>query len=91
VLVPEKGERLRHSERMRRKLIGFDEETWQAIDLLARDSMKSWQELADEAFRDLLKKHGRPTDLRTALRQSAKTSETNKTRAKTAVRRKGTT
>jgi hypothetical protein len=30
-----------------------------------------FQELADEAFRDLLRKHGRPTDLRTALRQSA--------------------
>ena len=54
----------------RRKLIEFDEETWQALDLLARDSMTSWQELADEAFRDLLKKHGRPTDLRAALRQS---------------------
>ena len=27
----------------------------------------SWQELADEAFRDLLKKHGRPTDLRSRL------------------------
>jgi len=56
----------------RRKLIEFDDETWHAIDLLARDSMKTWQELADEAFRDLLDKHGRPTDLRTALKQSAK-------------------
>ncbi len=54
----------------RRKLIEFDQETWQALDLLARDSMKTWQELADEAFRDLLRKHGRPTDLRAALRQS---------------------
>ena len=33
--------------------------------------MKDFQELADEAFRDLLRKHGRPTDLKTALRQSA--------------------
>ena len=55
----------------RRKLIEFDQETWQALDLLARDSMKSVQELADEAFRDLLRKHGRPTDLKTALRASA--------------------
>jgi len=55
----------------RRKLIEFDDETWHAVDLLARDSMKSWQELADEAFRDLLRKHGRPTDLRAALKQSA--------------------
>jgi hypothetical protein len=42
-----------------------------ALDLLARDRMQDFQELADEAFRDLLQKHGRPTDLRTALRQSA--------------------
>ena len=34
------------------------------------NSMKSFQELADEAFADLLKKHGRPTDLRAALRAS---------------------
>ena len=33
--------------------------------------MPDFQELADEAFRDLLQKHGRPTDLKTALRQSA--------------------
>jgi hypothetical protein len=62
------------SSGVKRKLIAFDEETWHAIDLLARDSMKTWQELSDEAFRDLLKKHGRPSDLRSALRQSAKRS-----------------
>jgi hypothetical protein len=58
----------------RRKLIAFDEETWQAVDILARDSMKSWQELSDEAFRDLLKKHGRADDLKTALKLSIKQS-----------------
>jgi hypothetical protein len=57
---------------VRRKLIEFDQETWQALDLLARDSMRSLQELADEAFRDFLHKHGRPTDLKAALRQSAR-------------------
>ena len=56
---------------VRRKLVAFDEETWQAVDLLGRDSMKTFQELADEAFRDLLRKHGRPTELMSALRQSA--------------------
>ena len=30
-----------------------------------------FQELADEAFRDLLKKHGRPASLKEALRRSA--------------------
>jgi hypothetical protein len=61
----------RRSPGARRKLVEFDPETWHALDLLARDSMKSIQELADEAFRDLLRKHGRPTDLKTALRRSA--------------------
>ena len=63
---------------IKRKLIAFDDETYHAVDLLARDSLKSWQELADEAFGDLLKKHGRPTDLRSALRQSAKGSSKDK-------------
>ena len=31
---------------------------------------KDFQELADEAFADLLRKHNRPTDLKTALRES---------------------
>jgi hypothetical protein len=58
----------------RRKLIAFDEETWQALDVLARDQMKTWQELSDEAFRDLLKKHGRSDDLKAALKLSIKQS-----------------
>ena len=52
------------------KRVQFDEETWQALALLARDRMMDFQELVDEAFRDLLHKHGRPTDLKSALRQS---------------------
>jgi hypothetical protein len=48
------------------KRVQFDAETWAALDLLARDRMMDFQELADEAFRDLLRKHGRPTDLRSA-------------------------
>jgi hypothetical protein len=53
------------------KRVVFDDETWLALDVLARDRMMDFQELADEAFRDLLKKHNRPTDLKSALRQSA--------------------
>jgi len=53
------------------KRVQFDDETWQALDLLAHDRMQDFQELADEAFRDLLRKHGRPTELLAALRQSA--------------------
>jgi hypothetical protein len=53
------------------KRVQFDDETWAALDVLARDRMATFQELADEAFADLLRKHGRPTDLKSALRQSA--------------------
>jgi hypothetical protein len=58
------------------KRIQFDDETWHALELLRRDRMLDFQELADEAFRDLLRKHGRPTDLKAALRQSAGDSAT---------------
>jgi len=78
----------RKSGEARRKLVEFDEETWQALDLLTRDSMKSFQELADEAFRDLLQKHGRPTDLRAALRASAGEPPAQ-ARAKPSGRRRG--
>ncbi len=58
------------------KRVQFDDETWRQIDLLGRDQMKDFQELADEAFRDLLKKHGQPVDLKDALRRSASVSAT---------------
>ena len=54
-----------------RKLIEFDEDTFDKLKQLARDRMGTIQELADEAFADLLKKHGIPVDLRDALRKSA--------------------
>jgi hypothetical protein len=56
------------------KRVQFDDETWQALDLLAHDSMKDFQELAEEAFRDLMRKHNGPTDLKSALRQSVGTT-----------------
>jgi hypothetical protein len=56
------------------KRVQIDDETWAALDLLARDRMMTFQEIADEAFADLLKKHGRPVDLRAALRKSAAVS-----------------
>jgi uncharacterized protein with von Willebrand factor type A (vWA) domain len=55
-----------------RKLIAFDEDTAAKLTQLARDRMATFQELADEAFADLLKKHGIPIDLRDALRKSAR-------------------
>jgi hypothetical protein len=63
----------------RRKLIAFDPETFAALDLYRRDSMKGWEELAEEAFRDLLDKHGRSADLRTALKRSAKDADVKDT------------
>ena len=54
-----------------RKLIAFDDETFDKLRQLARDRMATFQELADEAFADLLKKHGVPIDLKDALKKSA--------------------
>jgi hypothetical protein len=54
-----------------RKLIAFDDETMAALTQLGRDRMATIQDLADEAFADLLKKHGVPIDLKDALRKSA--------------------
>ena len=54
------------------KLIAFDEDTFDKLKQLGRDRMATFQELADEAFADLLKKHGIPIDLRDALRKSVR-------------------
>jgi hypothetical protein len=58
------------------KRVQIDDETWRQIDLLAHDQMKTFQELADEAFAGLLKKYQRPVDLKDALRRSAGTTAT---------------
>jgi hypothetical protein len=56
----------------RRKLIEFAPAIWQALALLSRDTGRSVQALAEEAFLDLLRKHQRPTSLKEALRESAR-------------------
>jgi hypothetical protein len=67
----------------------IDDESWAALRLLASDRMMTFQELADEALADLLKKHGRPLDLRAALRRSAGvTAEVVPLRRKKKSRRK---
>jgi non-homologous end joining protein Ku len=68
-----------------RKLIDFDDETLDKLTQLGRDRMATTQELADEAFADLLKKHGIPIDLKDALRKSAKAAGISSSR-KTAMR-----
>ncbi len=82
-----------------RKLIAFDEDTFDKLKQLGRDRMATFQELADEAFADLLKKHGIPIDLKDALRKSVARDDTStkkatakktlakKTSAKTTTRR----
>jgi hypothetical protein len=58
-----------------RKLIAFDDDTFDKLKQLGRDRMATIQELADEAFADMLKKHGIPIDLKDALRKSASLSK----------------
>jgi len=71
-----------------RKLIAFDDDTFDKLKQLARDRMATFQELADEAFADLLRKHGIPVDLKDALRKSASLTRTTATAsAKTSVRK----
>jgi hypothetical protein len=75
-----------------RKLIAFDEDTFDKLTQLGRDRMATIQELADEAFADLLKKHGIPIDLKDALRKSAAagTTEAKTTGDKKAAPRRKT-
>ena len=53
------------------KIVQFDDESWSSVNMLARNRMMTFQELADEAFRDLLRKHNIPVSLNEALRKSA--------------------
>ncbi|MDC7787585.1 hypothetical protein J2S22_004963 [Rhodoplanes tepidamans] len=68
------------------KRVQFEDETWQAIALLSRDSMKDFQELADAAFADLLKKHRRPVGLKDELRQSLRQAAANDAPSRHAAR-----
>jgi uncharacterized protein with von Willebrand factor type A (vWA) domain len=70
-----------------RKLIAFDDGTFDKLKQLARDRMATIQELADEAFADVLKKHGIPIDLKDALRKSAKLSGTPPRQKKSQARK----
>src|ERR1700753_3117850 len=55
-----------------RKLIAFDDDTFDKLKQLARDRMATFQELADEAFADLLQKHGLTSDPKDPLRKSVR-------------------
>lgn len=66
---------------MVRKLVAFDEDTLDKLTQLGRGRMATIQELADEAFADLLRKHGVPIDLKDALRKSAARSRSEAKKA----------
>ncbi len=74
-----------------RKLIAFDEDTFDKLRQLGRNRMATIQELADEAFADVLKKHGIPTDLKDALRKSATLSKTTPRRPESSASRQSPT
>ena len=44
------------------KRVQFDDEAWEAMEAVIRNSGSSFQELANEAFADLLKKHKQPVE-----------------------------
>lgn len=60
------------------KRLRFDRETWNAIQVMSRDQMKSLEELTEEAFADLLKKHGRSADFRQQLKLSVRAAKNAK-------------
>ena len=51
--------------------------TWHVLNCLALQGGRSFQDLADEAFRDLLRKHRRPATLIDALRESVRMQPAN--------------
>jgi hypothetical protein len=53
------------------KRVQFHSEVLSALEELAGDRMATFQELADEAFNDLLKKHDRPVGIRAMLKGSS--------------------
>lgn len=72
-----------------RRLITFEPEIHQALHQLSLDRSASLQELADEAFRDLLKKHHRPVGIREMLRESTRMLPSNDPGPTRKVRSKG--
>lgn len=60
------------TEKPRRKVFTVEEQLLNALAFYARDAKLSLDAAADEAFRDLLRKHKRPLTLKAALRESAR-------------------
>jgi hypothetical protein len=67
---------------MPNKRVHLDTAVLEAVELLGADQRQSFQELAEEAFADLLKKHHRPVGLHNALRESLRHMPANANRRK---------
>ena len=65
------------SKATKRKHFNIDASVLHALDALARDSDDSFEELADVAFHELLKKRGRQISLKDALQISVRTVPAN--------------
>lgn len=61
----------------RRKQVTLDARLASALEALVRDEGVSFDRIADEAFKDFLKKKGRPVSLKEALRASARALPAN--------------
>jgi hypothetical protein len=55
---------------MKGKRVQFDDETFAALEAVAHQQGVTFQELADEAFEDLLKKHRQPVGFKASLKES---------------------
>jgi hypothetical protein len=71
-----------------RKLIACDDDTFDKLAQLGHGRMATIQELADEAFADVLKKHGIPVDLKDALGKRASLPKTAPTKSGSRTPRK---
>lgn len=61
----------------KRKTFVIDHDVAYAMETFARDCDKRPDDLAETAFRDFLKKHGRPISVEEALRQSVRVIPAN--------------
>jgi len=69
-----------------RKMIHISTASRDALEMLARDGGKTFQDLIDEAIADLLKKHKRPVTLTEMLRGSVATGAKGKKTGKNTSR-----
>jgi hypothetical protein len=60
------------------KIVKMDEQTRAALEDLAQDRMMTFQEVADEAFTDVLRKYNRGIDLKDALKKSVREDRSKK-------------